>query len=80
MSQRPIQTLRDGNISASIWRNAGQNGDFFSVTFERVYTDENGKPRNSSSYSGTELLKLSNLAASVYDVARQIPRTEAPTD
>lgn len=70
MSQRPFQTLRDGNISASIWRNEGQNGDFFSVKFERVYTDENGKARNSSSYSGTDVNGqnfLTHFADNIFD-------------
>lgn len=67
MSQRPIETVRDGKLSASIWQNPSQNGIFYSVTFERVYTGEDEKPASASSFSGTDLLRISHLAAKAYD-------------
>jgi hypothetical protein len=41
---RPVDKVRIGNISASIWRNSGEKGDFYTVTLERSYKDgENWK-------------------------------------
>ena len=31
---RPAHTIRVGNVQAAIWRNTGQNGDFYNVTFK----------------------------------------------
>lgn len=66
-SQKPITTIRDGRISASVWKNEGEKKSYYSVTFSRVYTDAEGKLQNSSSFSGLELLKLARLAAKTYD-------------
>lgn len=67
MSDTPVETLRDKDISASIWKNEGTNGEFHSVTFQRVYTGGGGETKNTSSFSGTDLLKLSRLAEKAYD-------------
>lgn len=66
MANQPIQTLRDGALKASIWKNEGSNGPFYSVTFGRTYTDEADKPQTADSFSGSDLLKLSVLAVDVY--------------
>jgi hypothetical protein len=66
-NQKPAITLRDGRISASVWENKSEKGDFHSVTFQRAYTDAAGATKNAASFSGTELLKLSRLAARAYD-------------
>jgi hypothetical protein len=36
---RPVDEVRIGNISANIWRNSGEKGDFYTVTLERSYKD-----------------------------------------
>ena len=59
MSTRPIDKIRDGKISASIWKNQSDKGVFFSVTFERVYTGEDDLPKSAFSYTGSELLSPS---------------------
>lgn len=65
--QRPIETIRDGKLSASIWQNNSENGLFYSVTFERVYTGDDEKPHSANSFSGSDLLRISHLAAKAYD-------------
>ena len=35
----PVETLRDGNLKATIWRNFGENGTFYSVEISRTYKD-----------------------------------------
>jgi hypothetical protein len=70
-SQKPIVTLRDGFISAAIWRNENDNGTFFAVTFNRAYKDGD-KLQNTSSFSGTDLLKVARLAEQSYDAIRNL--------
>ena len=47
-NQRPIETIRDGKLSASIWQNNSDNGLFYSVTFGRTYTGEDEQPHTTS--------------------------------
>lgn len=65
--KRPADVLRDGNVKASIWENERENGPAYSTTFARTWQDERtGNYRDSNSFSGTELLRLSELARSAY--------------
>lgn len=66
MSNRPTQ-IRDGALSASIWKNIGDKGDFYSVTFGRTYTDDNEQPQTADSFSGADLLRIGHLAGKAYD-------------
>lgn len=66
-TKKPVTTLRDGAIKATIWKNTGENGVFFSVTFARTYTNSDGNPQDTDSFTGSQLLKLSRIAAKAYD-------------
>jgi len=57
----PVETLRDGNLKATIWRNFGENGTFYSVEISRTYKDGDDY-KTAHSFSGAELLKVSRLA------------------
>ncbi|MAW61969.1 MAG: hypothetical protein CMJ94_14225 [Planctomycetes bacterium] len=67
MANQPIDTLRDGSIRAAIWKNEGEKGPFFSVTLTRTFQDEAGNYQDSTSFSGTQLLRVSRLAGRAYD-------------
>ena len=62
----PADVLRDGNIKATIWKNERENGPSFSTVFSRTWQDEEGGYRDSHSFSGTELLRVSELARGAY--------------
>ncbi len=62
----PADVLRDGNIKATIWKNERENGPSFSTVFARTWQDEEGGYRDSHSFSGTELLRVSELARGAY--------------
>lgn len=64
---KPIDTIREGSLKASIWKNTGEKGDQFSVQFSRTWRDEQGAFHDSDSFSGTELLRLARLANVAYD-------------
>lgn len=65
---KPIRTLRDGAIFASIWENTREEGSFLNVSFGRTYTDAAGNPQNAESFGGLDLLRVARLAAQAYDV------------
>ena len=68
-SNKPIRKLTDANITASIWRNERDNGGpFYTVTFSRFYKDEAGNYRDTTSFSGVDLLRLAQLAQNAYAV------------
>ncbi len=62
----PADVLRDGNIKATIWKNERENGPSYNTTFSRTWQDEQGAYRDSHSFSGTELLRVSELARGAY--------------
>jgi hypothetical protein len=64
---KPVTTLTDGSIRATIWKNTGEKGPFYSVRITRTYTDEKGNYHDSESFSGSELLRVARLAQLAYD-------------
>jgi len=64
---KPIDTLRDGLLKATIWKNEGEKGPFFTVNLTRTYQDGAGNYHDSDSFSGTELLRIARLAGHAYD-------------
>jgi len=65
-NRKPVQQYRDGSIRAAIWSNASEKGTFYSVTITRTFK-EGEKYKDSASFSGTELLRVSRIAALAYD-------------
>ena len=63
---KPEDVLRDGNIKATIWKNERENGPSYNTTFARTWQDEDGAFHDSQSFSGTELLRVSELARGAY--------------
>lgn len=66
-NDRPIDTIRDGSLKATIWKNFGENGNFYSATITRTWRDDQDNYHDSDSFSGTELLRVARLANLVYD-------------
>lgn len=70
----PAGTLRDGNLKATIWKNEGEKGPYFSTTFSRSYRDEEGNYRDTDSFSSADLLRVSELARQAHHEARSLWR------
>lgn len=65
---RPVETLRDGALKLSIFRNQGDRGPFYSMVPGRIYTDgKTEKIRETSSLSGSEPLRMANLLTKGYE-------------
>lgn len=69
---KPIDTLRDGSLKATIWKRTSERGDFYSVNFSRFYRDDEGAYHDTDSFSGSELLRLAHLATRAYDRTNEL--------
>ena len=58
----PVAKVRVGLISASIWENPTEKGNFHNVTFERRYRDSEGNWHSTHSYGLDDLLTLAKVA------------------
>ncbi|MAT50121.1 MAG: hypothetical protein CL958_03040 [Euryarchaeota archaeon] len=67
---KPIDTIRDGSLKATIWKRFGDNGNFYSVEISRTWRDDEGKYHDSHSFTGSELLRVSRLADIAYSETR----------
>lgn len=61
-NKQPANTLRCGNIKATIWQNSGPTGLFFSTTFSRPLKDQFGAWRNGTSFGLNDLEALVPVA------------------
>jgi len=73
-NNKPIETLRDGSLKATIWKNTGEKGDFFSVQFSRTWQDDQEQYHDADSFSGSQLLRVAHLAAKAYDRTAELRR------
>ncbi|MBI5854395.1 MAG: hypothetical protein HZB35_04045 [Nitrospirae bacterium] len=60
-NNKPANTLRCGNIKATIWQNSGPAGPFFSATFSRPFKDQTRAWRNGTSFGLHDLKALLNV-------------------
>lgn len=70
----PIETHRDGAVSAKVWRNITRDGNpSYSVTFQRTYTNPaTNQIAESRSFGSTDILKVSQLASEAYRTIGQM--------
>ena len=57
-NNKPANTLRCGNIKATIWQNVSEKGSFFATTFSRPFKDQSGAWRNGTSFGLNDLEAL----------------------
>lgn len=55
---RPVHTVRFGNIKAAIWENQTQHGVMHNVSVSRSYRDDRNNWQESASFSADDLLAL----------------------
>lgn len=72
MPNKPKDTIRDGSIKATIWRNEGKNGPYLSTDLARSYQDAEGNWKDSRSFSISDLLKVGEVARTAYGRGREI--------
>lgn len=59
---QPVEEVRIGSIKAAIWRNEGESGPRFNVTFQRLYRTDEGKWQSTGSFGRDDLLVLMKVA------------------
>ncbi len=66
----PIRTVRDGNLSSSIWEHQRQDDDgmFYSAKIVRNWQDDKGQWHESSSFSENDLRRIPALAENTSDI------------
>ena len=67
-NNKPIQTIRDGALKASLWKNRKKDdsGDFYSITLTRTYKGSDEQFHDTNSFSPTELLRILKLGDVLY--------------
>jgi hypothetical protein len=68
-NNKPAATLRDGNLKAVIWKNEKEDRVFYSTTFSRTYKTGEGNYADTNGFSGSELLRIAQLATKAYEHA-----------
>ena len=69
---RPVETHKDGRLTAAIWENKGEHGRIYNATLTYSYKDQEGKWRDTSSIPGNELLKAARLAELAYGSVQRL--------
>jgi hypothetical protein len=69
---QPVEEVRIGSIKAAIWRNDGDNGPRFNVTFQRLYRTEDGKWQSTGSFGRDDLLVLKKVADATHTRVMQL--------
>ena len=69
---KPVEEVRIGSIKAAIWRNQGEGGPRFNVTFQRLYRAEDGKWKSTSSFGRDDLLVLMKVADATHTRVMQL--------
>lgn len=58
---KPAHTIRYRNLKATIWKNSGPSGDFFSVTLSRSYQDKEEQWHDTSNFNTGDLPTVAKL-------------------
>ncbi|MCA9078225.1 MAG: hypothetical protein KDA93_24560 [Planctomycetaceae bacterium] len=61
MTQKPVNTIRRGNIETAIWKNDTEHGPVFNTTFTRCYKDGD-ELKIASNFGRNDLLRVARLA------------------
>lgn len=63
---QPVHKIRYGTLSASIWRQEGDKGPMFNVSFQRSYK-EGESWKTSTSFGRNDLLALGLMATRAFE-------------
>jgi hypothetical protein len=70
--KKPEDVVRDGQYKISLWRNEGNERDYIAAQPAKTYTDKDGKPRDTQSFSVRDMLPLSRLCEVAYERGREL--------
>jgi len=61
MANPPIDTLRDGPLKATIWKNETDKGAFYNIDLTRAFKTDDGF-QDTTSFRSSDLLRVAFLA------------------
>ena len=73
-TNRPEETLREGQLKAAIWRNESEKGAYHQVTLSRTYKDRDGNLRDTGSFRSQDMLGLAELARRTHHRVQDLDR------
>ncbi len=73
-NNRPEMVIRDGSLKATVWRNEGDKGPYFTTSMAKTYSDERGNPKDTQNFSQSDLLRVAELGRETYGVINQLKR------
>ena len=76
MSNKPVKEFKVGRIRAAVWANEAEAGTWRTVSFSRLYKDEEGKWKDSTSFSRDDLPLLMKAADMTHTFLYQTPPVE----
>lgn len=74
---KPIDTVRHGNLKAAIWKNESERGMYLNVTISKTYKDENGEYQSTNILNESDLPRLGRLADRADDRCLELRREHA---
>lgn len=75
-SRRPEYTAKVGNVEIAVWKNQGQNGDFYTASSPTIrYKDQAGEYKDGNSYGQLDLLALAEAAREASAKIRDLSKT-----
>jgi hypothetical protein len=63
---KPAHKLRDGLLQVTIWRNTGDNGNWYSIVSTRSYKPDNGDWQETNSLPADDCLPMAELIREAY--------------
>lgn len=76
--RKPEDTLRDGAIKSTIWKNQSAKGDFYSAQITKTYRDDQGKYHDGVSFTSNDMLRVSEIARETHHRMNRFNRDNAP--
>ena len=78
-SKRPVQTVRDGAVGASIWLETGAEGaEYYAITFSRAWKSKlSGKQGYSSKFFARNRQELHAVVDAACDAVEAIERGQS---
>ena len=59
--QKPVYKLDLNGLRATVWKNQGKSGDYYTVQLSRSFRDKKGKWKDSSSFGVRHLAAVRSL-------------------
>jgi hypothetical protein len=59
--QKPVHKLDLNGLRATVWKNQGKNGDYYSVQLSRSFRDKKGKWKDTNSFGVRHLAAVRSL-------------------